>query len=293
MARTVLKNGTIEVTVDSHGAEMVSLKDSQGREYMWNGDPAYWKRHAPVLFPLVGSLKNKQFRVGGKTYPMNQHGFARDLEFSLLSTDGKECWFRLTENMATLTVYPYAFTLDIGYRIGDNWVENIWRVANPGSRPLHFSLGGHPAFVCPLRLGEKQSDYGLRFDTKKPLSCSVIGEGGLIERTAVKTIETENGLLPIDEHLFDDDALVLEHHQAHRVSLVDPEGKDYLTVSFDAPLFGVWSCPGKQAPFVCIEPWYGRCDAADFEGGWEEREWGNTLQPGEVFEGAFRVTLGE
>lgn len=292
MAQTVLKNGTITVTVDSHGAEMVSLKDAQGQEYLWNADPAYWKRHAPVLFPLVGSLRDKQYRLGGKLYPMNQHGFARDFEFSLLSAKEDECWFRLAENMATMTVYPYAFLLDIGYRIGEGWVENLWRVTNPASRPLHFSLGGHPAFVCPRKPGEKQSDYALRFDTEAPLTCSVIGEGGLVDPTAAKTIATKKGLLPVDDHLFDDDALIVEHDQAHRVSLVDPEGRDYLTVTFDAPLFGVWSCPGRQAPFVCIEPWYGRCDAADFTGSWEERAWGNTLQPGEVFEGGFRVTLG-
>lgn len=292
MARKVLKNDTVTITIDTCGAELVSLKDARGREYIWSGDPAYWKRHAPVLFPLVGSLRDKQYRLGKKVYPMSQHGFARDMEFSLLSADENECWFRLAENMATMTVYPYEFILDIGYRLGDNCVENIWRVANPASRPLHFSLGGHPAFVCPREKGRSQTEYSLRFDTEEPLVCSVIGEGGLIQ-PQTKTIATEKGLLPIDSHLFDDDALVIEHHQAHRVSLVDPEGQEYLSVSFDAPLFGIWSCPKKQAPFVCIEPWYGRCDAADFEGSWEERVWSNTLEPGEVFEKSFRIGLGE
>ena len=290
MALTALKNETVSITVDSHGAELVSLQNGAGKEYLWNADPLFWKRHAPILFPLVGGLKDKQYRLGDKIYPMNQHGFARDLEFDLLSCTDTECWFRLTENMATLTVYPYAFILDIGYRLGDGCVENIWRVTNPASRPLYFSLGGHPAFVCPQTPGEKQSRYLLHFDTDKPLKSSVIGEGGLVQ-PGFKTIETDHGFLPIDKHLFDEDALVIENNQAHRVSLVNPEGKKYVTVSFDAPLFGVWSCPGKEAPFVCIEPWYGRCDAADFTGTWEERAWGNVLQPGEVFEGGFKVEI--
>ncbi|MCI8401990.1 MAG: aldose 1-epimerase family protein [Lachnospiraceae bacterium] len=290
MARKILKNDTIAVTIDSCGAEMVSLQNAAGEEYLWNGDPAYWKRHAPVLFPLVGSLKNKQYRLGDKIYQMNQHGFARDMEFSFLEEKDGECWFRLTENMATLTMYPYEFILDIGYRIGDNCLENIWRVTNPASRPLHFSIGGHPAFVCPRRPGESQTAYALRFDTDKPLLASVIGEGGLVQ-TATRPVATDGGLLVIGEHLFDKDALVIEENQAHRVSLVDPEGVEYVTVSFDAPLFGVWSCPGKKAPFVCIEPWYGRCDGDGFTGSWEERIWGNTLAPGECFEGGFKVEI--
>lgn len=290
MALTVLQNETISVTIDSRGAEMVSLKNVLGREYLWSGDPLYWKRHAPVLFPLVGSLKNKQYRLGDKVFPMSQHGFARDVEFSQLTCTDEECWYRLTENMASLTIYPYAFILDIGYRLGDGCVENLWRVTNPGSKPLYFSLGGHPAFVCPLEVGQKQSGYSLHFDTDKALVSGIIGEGGLLTSDR-KTINTEKGYLPIDEHLFDDDALIFENHQAHEVSLADPDGRKYLTVSFDAPLFGIWSPPGKEAPFVCIEPWYGRCDAADFDGSWEERTWGNVLQPGETFEAGFKVQI--
>ena len=291
MALTVLKNETLSVAVDSHGAEMVSIQNADGREYLWNGDPLYWKRHAPILFPLVGSLKNKQYRIGDKVYPMNQHGFARDLEFAHLSATETECWFRLTESMASLLVYPYEFVLDVGYRLGESCVENLWRVHNPASRPLHFSLGGHPAFVCPQRPGERQSSYQLHFDTQGPLVSRVIGEGGLVQEAAAKTVPLADGFLPLDEHLFDDDALVFEGDQAHQVSLVNPDGVAYVTVRFDAPLFGVWSCPDKEAPFVCIEPWYGRCDAMDFDGEWSERAWGNTLNPGETFEAKFTIEI--
>lgn len=291
MAQTVIKNGAIQVTVDSHGAEMTSVQNGEGREYLWNADPKYWKRHAPVLFPLVGGLRDKQYRLQGQTYTMGQHGFARDMEFALLKAEDTECWYRLTENDETLEMYPYPFALDIGYRLGDHSVETIWRVTNSGSETLHFSIGGHPAFVCPQSAGEKQSDYSLHFYSDGPLLLSLLGEGGLLSGRKAER-KTQNGMLPIDEHLFDGDALILEHHQVHKIALVNPAGEEYVTVSYDAPLVGVWSSPGKLAPFVCIEPWYGRADAADFAGTWEEREWGNCLEPGQVFEGGFTVTIG-
>ncbi len=290
MAQIILQNQTIRVTIDQNGAEMISLQNAQGKEYLWCGDAAYWKRHAPVLFPLVGSVWNKEFRAKGRTYTMGQHGFARDMEFAILSATEEECWMRLTSNETTLAKYPYEFILDIGYRLGENRVENIWRVTNPAGEVLHFSIGGHPAFVCPDVEGAAQSDYSLYFDTKEPMTSAVITEGGCVG-TPIKTITTKDGYLPIDSHLFDDDALIIEHDQCHQVALVDPQGKHYLTVSFTAPLFGVWSCPGKNAPFVCIEPWYGRCDSVGYDGDWADRTWGNTLQPGEVFEESFTVEI--
>lgn len=290
MAQTVIKNDTIQVIVDSHGAEMTSIRDANDREYLWNADPKYWKRHAPVLFPLVGGLKDKQYRLKGQVYAMGQHGFARDMEFELLRAEDTECWYRLTENEESLAVYPYSFTLDIGYRLGDHSVETVWRVTNSGPEPLYFSVGGHPAFVCPQSPQEKQSDYFLHFYQEKPLVLSLLGQGGLLTDQKAE-LELDNGRLRVDEHLFDGDALIMEHHQVQKIALVNPAGVEYVTVTYDAPLVGVWSSPGKQAPFVCIEPWYGRADAADFAGTWEEREWGNCLEAGQVFEGGFTVTI--
>ncbi len=293
MAETVLKNDTIKVTIDSHGAEMTSLQDSAGREYLWNADPAFWKRHAPVLFPLVGSLKDKKYRLGDQTYTLGQHGFARDMEFVHHSCDETECWYRLTETIATRIAFPYAFCLDVGYRVGEHCVDVMWRVLNSGSKDLYFSLGGHPAFVCPLDPEKPRSAYSLRFDTDKPLVSGILGQGGVLsDRT--KTLNLTDGTLPISDGLFEEDALILEHDQAHHVALLDPDGKAYLEVGFRAPVFGIWSMPvkdGKVPPFVCIEPWYGRCDAENFTGSWEEREWGNRLAPNEEFKGGYRVSL--
>lgn len=290
--QVTLENEILKAGVNLFGAELATLvKKDSNVEYIWNADEKYWKRSAPVLFPFVGLLKNKQYTYDGKTYPMTAHGFARDMEFSLVSNTGNEAWFSLSSDETTYEKYPFAFTLEIGYRLDGNKLEVIWKVINEDDKTMHFSIGGHPAFMCPLNGEGKLTDGIIEFDTDKELRCSQINvETGLVFAKE-RYIQTDNGKLQITEHLFDEDALVLEDNQAHKVSLCNPDGKPYVTVSFDAPLFGVWSPTGKNAPFVCIEPWYGRCDAEDFNGTLEEREYNNQLEPGESFEASHVIEI--
>ena len=289
--QAILENDNLKVTIIHFGAELSSLvKKDTDVEYMWNADERYWKRSAPVLFPFVGSLKNKEFLYEGKAYPMGQHGFARDLDFSLVSNDGKEAWFSLSSDDSTYEKYPFAFTLEIGYKLIGNALKVIWKVVNEDEKQMHFSIGGHPAFMCPLDGEGKQTDYFIEFDTDKDLTYSKLSKNGLVyKKDAV--LATNGGKLKIDEHLFDEDALVIERDQAHVVSLCKPDGTPYLTVKFDAPLFGLWSPAGKGAPFVCIEPWYGRCDSEEFSGTLAEREYGHTLEIGEEFEVSFDIVV--
>ncbi len=285
-----LENQQISIQVNTKGAELQSLKKAGcNTEYMWQADPAYWKRTSPVLFPLVGGLRGGSYLLDGKRYPMGQHGFARDMEFQLAQQNSQEIWFRLESCGATKEIYPYDFVLEIGYTLQGGTLSVTWKVSNPSDTGLYFSIGGHPAFCCPLVEEEQQEDYYLWFDAKDKVTAGVI-EGGLITTQTVD-YTLDHGRLPITGHLFDKDALVIEHNQAHQVALVRPDGTHYVTVSFDAPLFGVWSVPGKKAPFVCIEPWYGRCDALDFTGTWQEREWGQYLQAGGVFEVSYQIEI--
>lgn len=286
-----LENENLKVTINYFGAELSSIqKKSTGTEYLWNADPAYWNRTSPVLFPIVGSLKGKEFQYGGNTYPMGQHGFARDMEFSLLSATETECWLELSSNEETLAKYPFAFRLKIGYRLEDEKLTVIWRVINEDEKTMHFSIGGHPAFMCPLEQHGQQTDYFISFDTKEPITYGLLNTDGLL--ATEETLTTEDGFLPITADLFDRDALIIEHDQAKRVSLCTPNKVPYLTVTFDSPLFGVWSPAGKHAPFICIEPWYGRCDRFDFNGTLAEREYSNTLNPQEVFERSYQIEIG-
>ncbi len=291
MERFQIRNESLTLEIDAHGAEMKSLTDNRtGQEYLWCGDAAYWGRTSPVLFPLVGNYREKQSCFDGKWYSLSQHGFARDMDFELVSEKGDEIWFALEDSPETLEKYPFGFRLELGYRLQGRAVEVLWKVTNKNDREMYFSIGGHPAFNCPLREGEKQTDYRIGFDTCEPLTASVLDENGTVsERT--KVLELTDGMLQITDSLFDEDALIVEHDQAHKVALYTPEGEKYLEVKFEAPLFGIWSPAGKHAPFVCIEPWYGRSDRADFGQKLEEREWGNVLKAGEIFTAAYQICV--
>lgn len=291
MAVYEIKNEQVKVCVNSFGAELKSLKKTAtDTEYMWDAKPEYWGRTAPVLFPIVGSLNNGSYRYDGSEYPMSQHGFARDMEFELLEQSEDKLIFGLKATKETLAKYPFQFGLELGYRLDGNNLIVSWKVVNNDDKEMYFSIGGHPAFLCPLKEGEAQADYKILFDAKDTIIASVIGSNGTLS-SRKKAYTLNNGYMNITPTLFDEDALIIEGNQAHQVSLCDMEGKPYLTVSFDAPLFGLWSPAKKNAPFVCIEPWYGRCDKGIFKGDLSQREWGNTLSPAEQFAAEYTISI--
>ncbi len=287
-----LKNGKMEAKICSKGAELISLK-REGREYMWSADPAYWGRTAPILFPFVGSLKGKQYRYQGKSYEMGQHGFARDMEFTPVSQTENTLVMRLCETAETMEKYPFRFLLELSYELREEELLVGWRVRNTGDKTLYFSIGGHPAFNCPMEGKGSQSNYMLRFmKDGKPLQeiiSAVIGDGGLVTEETLE-FGLEDGYLPVTPELFDTDTIVLEDGQTDEVSLYDPEGKEYLRVDFHMPIVGIWTPIKKEAPFLCIEPWCGRCDDADFEGELQERRRGNALEPEEEFTASYMIS---
>ena len=290
MGRLVLENEWVKVEIDEMGAEMKSLsRKSDGREYMWCADPAYWGRTAPVLFPFVGSLNNKKYRVNGREYEMGQHGFARDMEFRVLSQEKDAVYLGLCSDETTREKYPFDFELEIGYMLTGKKVHVLWKVVNKGKEEMPFSIGGHPAFMCPILPDTEQTDYFIRFDTKGPLVSDVIEEG-LIGET-LKEYALEDGYLKITSDLFDGDALIMENEQAHAVSLCLPDKTPYLTVAFGAPLFGIWSPVKKNAPFICIEPWYGRADRVGFKKELRDREWSNLLNENEMFVTSYDIMI--
>lgn len=295
MSTYTLKNDILAIEIDDCGAELTRiLHQNTQTDYLWSGDPTYWKRRSPILFPIVGSLKDKTYSYQGQTYSLPQHGFARDLTFSLVNQTEKEIWFSLNSDEETHKVYPFDFRLELGYLLQENQIVVLWKVINTGEDHLFFSIGGHPAFLCPLKEGERQSDYYIKFDSDQPIHYLLVDENGLAIRKPFEEqhiLTTEDGFLPIYSHLFDRDALIIEENQFHCISFADSTKKPYLSVQFDAPLFGLWSPAKKNAPFICIEPWYGRCDANNFSGALEEREYSNNLAAGEVFEASYTITI--
>lgn len=287
-----LSNDSLTIQVSPHGAELSSIvANATGKEYLWQADPAFWKRHSPVLFPIVGSLWNNEYRNNGNTYKLSQHGFARDKEFELIEETDTELRFRLTESEDTLQQYPFPFCLEIGYRLTGNQIEITWTVENTGSEEMHFQIGAHPAFYYP-DFNENSEQRGFfTFDRTLGLSYKLIQEKGCIGDKQYPLTLNSEGLLPLDIHTFDKDALVLEDSQVKRVDLLTPNGSPYLSVHFTAPVVGLWSPPSKNAPFVCIEPWYGRCDRVDYAGEYKDKDWMQHLKEGERFVGRYSVEV--
>jgi galactose mutarotase-like enzyme len=288
--RYVLENEVFRVEMDSFGAEVKSVRRKlDGREYMWQADPKYWGRTSPVLFPFVGVPKNKEYRYGGKTYAMGQHGFARDMEFTLVEQKGNHIWFALESTEETMKRYPFAFRLSIGYELVANRINVLWKVENTGDKTMYFSIGAHPAFRCPIHGEADKLGYGLKFGG---LTTKLHHHGNTPEGLAVMADEIlplTDGTVKFTPGFFDKCTYMVEGKQTGEVALLDTAGTPYVTVRFDTPLFAVWSPEGKDAPFVCIEPWYGRCDAVDFAGSLEERAYENVLAAGSNFGASYQI----
>lgn len=292
--RTFIENEQLKVEIDTFGAEVKSvLNKSNYREYMWYGNPKFWGRTSPVLFPFVGSMKDKKYSYKGVQYGMGQHGFARDNEFELDSQEANAIWFSFKSNEETLKKYPFEFVLKIGYLLVENELKVIWKVENPSSEVMYFSIGAHPAFLCPVHGEAGKAGYSLYFEGVDEIHHhgNDVASGLAVREDIVMPLD--NGRVKITEDFFDRCTYMIEGNQTKCVGIDDPAGKRIVDVCFDTPLFAVWSPEKKQAPFICIEPWYGRCDAVDFAGEINDREFTNTLLAGQVFEGGYSMKFYE
>ena len=287
-----LKNEVLTVEVGEHGAELQSIRKGSV-EYLWQGDPAYWGRRSPVLFPIVGSVWEKKYRVAGREFELGQHGFARDMGFTLVAASETEVRYRLESNEETLAKYPYPFVLEIAYRLHGSSIDVIWEVSNPSDEDMFFQIGAHPAFYYPDYDPDKMERGYFVFDRTEGLECIRQKAKGCVDAETKYPLEIpEDGRLPVSRDTFDAiDTIVLQDSQVHEVSMLRVDGTPWLKVSFDAPVLGIWSPPGKVAPFVCIEPWYGCSDRAEYEGDYRDKDWINRLAPGQRFESVYTITI--
>ncbi len=287
-----LKNEVLSVSVKDHGAELASIRKGS-TEYLWQADPTFWGRHSPVLFPIVGSVWDKQYRVGEQEFELGQHGFARDMDFELVEASETEVRYRLVSDGETMKKYPWPFVLEIAYRLHGNKIDVIWEVTNPGDGDMYFQIGAHPAFYYPDYDPEKPERGYFSFDRSEGLETIRIKEKGCVDITTKYPLEIpQNGLLPLKKDTFDGiDALILEDSQVGKVTLHRTDGSPWMALEFDAPVVGLWSPPAKNAPFVCIEPWYGRCDRVDYAGDYRDKDWVNRLGAGEKFRGVYSIEI--
>lgn len=285
-----LKNDRLTVEISSHGAELQSIKNAEGHEYLWQGDDKYWPRRSPLLFPIVCGLWKNEYRIDGKTYSLPRHGFARDMDFDVIDKTDTMVTYELVSDEDTLKVYPYEFELNVTYVLNDDAIDVIWSVRNPGKEEMHFQIGGHPAFNLPgVNEGEPMKG-SILFDNTQPLTRIIGNTGGCIKPERYD-LATDHGTWAFNEESFADDAVILDKSQVGLSVLLDAEANPVIGLSFDAPCVGIWSPYGKNAPFVCIEPWYGVHDWAEYTGEFKDKYLMNHLLPGATFVSNYEIKI--
>lgn len=249
-----IHNSYLTLSVDTLGAQMMSILSSDGCEYLWQGDAAYWQDRAPVLFPMIGRLYGEKYCIHGKQYSMGIHGFAAGLEFAVAEHSGHRLVLRLTDSPETLKQYPFPFVLEITYVLTGSTVEVTFRVQNTGSQTMSFGIGGHPGFRVPLEEGEHFEDYTLAFSRSCRPDRMLFNEQILVSGQTEPFRLENDCFLPLDHKLFDNDAIILQN--TDRQLTLCSKGKRSITLAFPhMPYVGIWHWPKTDAPYVCIEPW--------------------------------------
>lgn len=286
-----IKNNHLTLTFSTLGAELQSIMDADGKEYLWQADPAFWNRHSPLLFPIVCGLWEDTYRLQGKEYRLGRHGFARDTEFKVIAKGDSQVIFALHDSPETMNDYPFHFNLSVSYKLRDNKIHVVWHVENTDDKPIFFQIGGHPAFNVPGLLPGEPLKGRLKFDNAEPIR--LFGNiGGCIDKGRREQVETEDGVWAFTQESFKDDAVIFDHSQIKHVELLNPNGEAEVTLDFKTPAVGIWSPYGKEAPFVCIEPWYGIHDWAEYDGDFRDKHLMNILLPGASFMSEYVITIG-
>lgn len=253
-----LHNHDLTATVSDVGAELISMKSSE-REYIWTGDPDYWNGHNPILFPVIGFLKDGKTCFNGKEYQIPKHGYARKSKFSVVNQSEQSITLAMTDNETTREGFPFAFRLEVTHTLSDNGFSTAFKIENLCDIEMPFMIGGHTGFCLPFTEGMQFSDHTLIFEEKEENVT-------LLEAVGGQLIEDPNGRadfmkgsdrIALAYSLFDKDALILDGLKSRKVKLCDPHGKGVEMDFSGFDLLGIWTPPGKNAPFICIEPWNG------------------------------------
>lgn len=291
-----IENQELSVEVSSLGAELQSIFDKKmKREVLWQGDKRYWGRRAPVLFPNVGRHSGDFYLWRGKRFDTKQHGFARDMEFVCVLEKEGELVFSLKDTEKTRECFPFPFELKIGYTLTGRALQVQWEVENRGQEIMYFTIGGHPAFRVPILENTVQTDYKLLFENPEGLKYKLIcpGEGTADpSRTYPLTLKKigEYYGCDIQAHMFDKDALIFDEGQVQWAGIGYPGGTPYISLECrDFTNFGIWSVPG--APFVCLEPWMGRCDDHDFSGEIDQKPGILKVDPQDIFRKSYEIRI--
>ncbi|RWA76873.1 MAG: aldose 1-epimerase family protein [Mesorhizobium sp.] len=287
MEQVTLHADGISATIVGQGAELVSLRDADGTELLWQAGPA-WRRHSPVLFPIVGRLKGDQLRHGGQAYPMTQHGFARDKRFAWAEQGPSSCTLVLTDDAETRGHYPFAFRLAISYSLAPRQLGATFEVANTGDEVLPASIGAHPAFNWPLLPELPKEAYRLTFAENDPAPIRRLKDGLLLPTPLPTPIEGKT--LALSERLFDKDAVILDRPASSSVRCAAERGPAIEMSWQGFNELGIWSKLGG-APFLCIEPWHGIASPVDFDGEFADKPGVMLIEPGAKRTLTYRIAV--
>lgn len=285
-----LENDHLVATIKEHGAELASLRSKEtGLEYIWAGDAKYWGRQAPVLFPIVGRLKDDQYQVADKTYHLGQHGFARDRDFAIREQTATKVVLELKADEASKELYPFDFCLQLSYELTASGLVVDYRVDNPSQEPIYFGIGGHPAFKTPLTPKESFSDYELTFSTDYRLPKIPLTNG----LTDIESARLSAPTATVSRELFKDDALIYDLEQKPtKVSLTSKTSGHGVSLNVtDAKFMGIWSTYPKEGQFVCLEPWWGLADTTDSNGDFTQKYAINRLDKAASFNHQYEITV--
>jgi len=285
-----IENSQLKVTIAALGAELQSIFSKEHQlEYLWNADPAFWPKHSPVLFPIIGTLRDNRYTFNGQWYELGRHGFAREKNFAPASEAPESIQFLLKDDEHTRQHFPFEFEFRIMYKINQNELGVTYEVKNPGKEDLYFSVGGHPAFKLPLVGETSYDDYYLEFNEEETKPRWPISKDGLIEKEPVPLLVSTDRL-PLSKQLFAKDAVVLKFPTSSIVSLRSDKTVHGLDFNFEGfPYLGLWAAP--RADFLCIEPWCGIADPVDSDQQLIHKEGIERLSPGAVFSRVWTATF--
>lgn len=286
-----LENKDLIIEVKNTGAELSRIyAKTLNKEFLWNGNKKFWGRHSPILFPIVGRLKDNETIIDEKTYNMNQHGFARDFDFNLIEKDQNSLTYKLASTGETKKYYPYDFELFIKYIITETKIKICWKVINTDCSDIFFSIGAHPAFNVPFDKDTTIDNYYLNFKTRDEVSNYLLQGPFVCKKSKVDNLKS----IKLHPEIFKNDALIYDN--VDEITISSKNSSTSINVKFDNFTFvGVWSPYNTEnntiAPFVCIEPWFGIADCLDSNKIFKNKLGINQLSPNKTFEASYSITI--
>ena len=281
--KTTISNSNLTAVINPLGAELISLKNSNNKEYIWEGNPEFWGKHSPILFPIIGCLKDDKYTYKGNSYTLLRHGFANKMEFNFIEKSSDNVIFSVKNNIETLENYPFEFELQISYTLVNSSLKVGYKVINSNDFEMPFSIGGHPAFALPNEF----DSYALVFEKSERLVYFQL-ENDLISNKTI-SLPMEENCLPLTYSLFENDALIFKELESKAITITE-NNVPFLKIKFeDFPSLGIWT--KQKAPYVCLEPWFGYADTITNSGELSEKEGIQIIGINEQFQSEYSIEI--